>query len=66
MEDNKMSKADLLETLRCGFDLLKIDNCKGAYKPDPIKLASMAKRIKSKAEQDPTRLGGETLEDILH
>lgn len=61
----KMSKADLLDTLRCGFDLLKIDGCKGAYKPDPARLAAMARRIELKTTEDPTRLAGETLEDLI-
>jgi len=67
-KQEKMSKADILNTLRCGFDILKLDS-KGkhgtAYVPDPVKLDAMAKRIMAKAEADPTRLGGETLEDIL-
>jgi hypothetical protein len=61
---NKLSKADLLDTLRCGFDILRLDSKGTAYVPDPIKLAVMAERIRIKAEEDPTRLGGETLEDI--
>jgi hypothetical protein len=63
MEQNKMSKADLLDTLRFGFDQLKQES-KGAYVADPVKLSAMAEHIRSKAEQDPTRLGGETLDDI--
>ena len=73
-KQEKMSKADILNTLRCGFDLLALENKGGrgnkarqgtAYVPDPVKLDAMAKRIMEKAEADPTRLGGETLEDIL-
>ncbi len=37
----------------------------GQYVPDPEKIAAMAKRIADKAIEDPTRLVGESIEEML-
>ena len=59
-----MSKADLLDTIRFNFDQLASTERGTRYVPDSAKIAAMAERIRIKTEQDPTRLGGITLDDI--
>jgi len=64
-EQAKMSKIELLDTLRSAFNRLKLDpDSKGEYTPDPAKLSAMAESIRLRAESDPTILGGQTFEDL--
>ena len=65
MENKQENKGELLASISVSFADLKAENSKGAYTPDPEKIASMARRIALKAKQDPTRLASQTIEDLL-